>query len=95
MNLRYNPDVGHREQLLDGAKRCLYEKGYAGTTARDIVAASRTNLASIGYHFGSKDALLAAAMIEAFGDWGEQLQRVLSTETAEEPRSISKRPGTV
>ena len=41
--------MGHREDLLEGAKRCLYEKGYARTTARDIVAASGTNLASIGY----------------------------------------------
>lgn len=57
--------MGHREQLLAGAKRCLYERGYAHTTARDIVTASGTNLASIGYHFGSKEALLNAAMIEA------------------------------
>ena len=37
---------------------CLREKGYAHTTARDIVAASSTNLASIGYHYGSTKALL-------------------------------------
>lgn len=61
--------MGHKEQLLEGAKQCLYAKGYAGTTARDIVAASGTNLASIGYHYGSKEALLTRAMIEAVGDW--------------------------
>ena len=33
--------MGHREDLLAGAKRSLYEKGYAGTTARDIVAAEK------------------------------------------------------
>lgn len=49
--------MGHREDLLEGAKRCLLEKGYARTTARDIGAASGTNLASIGYHYGSKEAL--------------------------------------
>ncbi|NHW87893.1 helix-turn-helix transcriptional regulator, partial [Escherichia coli] len=46
--------MGHRERLLAGARNCLYERGYTRTTARDIVAASDTNLASIGYHFGSK-----------------------------------------
>ncbi len=46
--------VGHREQLLEGAKRCLRDRGIAQTTARDIVAASGTNLASIGYHFGRR-----------------------------------------
>ncbi|MFF4359800.1 TetR/AcrR family transcriptional regulator [Streptomyces sp. NPDC001604] len=63
--------MGHREDLLEGAKRCLLEKGFARTTARDIVKASGTNLASIGYHYGSKDALLAQAyvsLIEGMGD---------------------------
>lgn len=65
--------MGHREQLLEGAKRCLYERGYARTTARDIVAASGTNLASIGYHFGSKEALLDAALIDAIGEMTDRL----------------------
>jgi AcrR family transcriptional regulator len=63
--------MGHREDLLAGAKACLIDRGYANTTARDIVAVSHTNLASIGYHFGSKDALLTEAMIEMMGEWGE------------------------
>jgi len=64
--------MGHKEDLLAGAKRCLREIGYANTTARDIVAASGTNLASIGYHFGSKDALMTQAIIELLGEWGAQ-----------------------
>ncbi|KAB8143009.1 TetR/AcrR family transcriptional regulator [Chloroflexia bacterium SDU3-3] len=70
--------MGHREDLLEGAKRCLYEKGYARTTARDIVAASGTNLASIGYHYGSTEALLNAAMIQACDEWGEEMARALT-----------------
>lgn len=62
--------MGHREDLLEGAKRCLLEKGYAGTTARDIVAASGANLASIGYHYGSKDALMRQAIIASTEEWG-------------------------
>ncbi|MET8974107.1 TetR/AcrR family transcriptional regulator [Streptomyces sp. NPDC004539] len=56
--------MGHREDLLEGAKRCLLAKGFVRTTARDIVKESGTNLASIGYHYGSKDALLAQAYID-------------------------------
>ncbi|NGO77961.1 TetR/AcrR family transcriptional regulator [Streptomyces sp. YC504] len=55
--------MGHREDLLEGAKRCLLAKGFVRTTARDIVKESGTNLASIGYHYGSKDVLLAEAYI--------------------------------
>jgi AcrR family transcriptional regulator len=65
--------VGHREQLLAAARRLLEEQGYAHITARDLVAASDTNLASIGYHFGSKAALLNAAIEASFEDWAAQL----------------------
>jgi AcrR family transcriptional regulator len=77
--------MGHREDLLAGAKRSLYEKGYAGTTARDIVAASGTNLGSIGYHYGSTKALLNAAMISAMEDWGDAIGLTLATATDDEP----------
>ncbi|WP_032917611.1 TetR/AcrR family transcriptional regulator [Streptomyces rimosus] len=62
--------MGHREDLLEGAKRCLLDKGYARTTARDIVAASGANLASIGYHYGSKDVLMRQALVETIAEWG-------------------------
>lgn len=62
-----------REQLLEGAIECLKTKGYARTTARDIAAASGANLASIGYHFGSKEGLLNAAIIRLYEDWTEQM----------------------
>jgi AcrR family transcriptional regulator len=65
--------MGHKLDLLEGAKKVLIERGYADATARDVVAASRTNLASIGYHYGSLDALLTRAMIEMIGEWGEKL----------------------
>jgi AcrR family transcriptional regulator len=69
--------MGNREALLTGAKRCIAEKGFAHTTARDIVAASGTNLASIGYHFGSKDALLDAAILDWFNDWDDDVEAAL------------------
>lgn len=73
------PVMGHREALLDGARRCLLDRGYARTTARDLVAASGTNLASIGYHFGSKEALLNEAMIRIFEERTARLDRISST----------------
>src|SRR5207302_11259415 len=55
--------ISHKEQLIEGAIECLQTKGYARTTARDIAAASSANLASIGYHFGSKESLLNEALM--------------------------------
>ena len=74
--------MSHREDLLAGAVACLREKGYARTTARDIVAASGTNLASIGYHYGSTKALLNAAVLKALDDFGEQMAHAMGTSAA-------------
>ncbi|RKS05492.1 TetR family transcriptional regulator [Nocardiopsis sp. Huas11] len=63
--------MSQREDLLAGAKKCLVDKGYSRTTARDIAAASGAHLASIGYHFGSKDNLMNTAVIEASSEWGD------------------------
>ncbi|MEW9554011.1 TetR/AcrR family transcriptional regulator [Nonomuraea sp. NPDC050783] len=72
--------MGNREDLLAGAKRCLAEKGYTRTTARDITAASGVSLAAIGYHFKSKEALLNEALFEVMREWGDELARTLRTE---------------
>ena len=71
--------MGHREDLLAGAVACLRKKGYTRTTARDIVAASGTNLGSIGYHYGSLEALLNAAVLAAVEEWGAQLSAAMTT----------------
>jgi AcrR family transcriptional regulator len=65
--------MSHREELLAAARKCLEEKGYADTTARDLVAASGTNLSSIGYHFGSREALLNVALEEAFNEYADKI----------------------
>jgi AcrR family transcriptional regulator len=70
--------MGNREDLLDGAKRCLREKGYARTTVRDIASAAGVSMAAIGYHYGSKDALMNLALGELTREWGEDLGRVLA-----------------
>ncbi|HEY3020719.1 MAG TPA: TetR/AcrR family transcriptional regulator [Solirubrobacteraceae bacterium] len=75
----------HREALLDAAKRLLRDKGYARTTARDLVAESGTNLASIGYHFGSKEALLNEALGQAFAEWTERLDAIAMAEAGAKP----------
>lgn len=70
--------MGNREDLLVSAKRCLQEKGYGRTTARDIASGAGVSLAAIGYHYGSKDALLVQALIEAMGEWGESISAALA-----------------
>ncbi|MGH8878131.1 MAG: TetR/AcrR family transcriptional regulator, partial [Stackebrandtia sp.] len=68
--------MNQRDALLEGAKRCLVDKGYSHTTARDIATASGAHLGSIGYHFGSKDRLMNLAALELSSEWGDTLERV-------------------
>ena len=77
--------MGHREQLLAAARQLLEDKGYAHITARDLVAASGTNLASIGYHFGSKAGLLNAALGQMFEEWARRLAEIALAAPAASP----------
>jgi AcrR family transcriptional regulator len=70
--------TSHRDALLLTATRLLCEREYGNITARELVAASGTNLGSIGYHFGSKEGLLNEAIGLAFEDWAEALGRTIN-----------------
>jgi AcrR family transcriptional regulator len=74
------PQRSNREQLLEGALTCLHTKGYARTTARDIAAASGANLASIGYHFGSKENLMNEAVARTCEDWTDAIGKATFSE---------------
>ncbi|HZD00782.1 MAG TPA: TetR/AcrR family transcriptional regulator [Actinomycetes bacterium] len=65
-------------RLLQGTLRCLRERGVAGTTSRDIAAAAGVNLAAITYHFGSKDELVARALLHAVRAWLEPARQALA-----------------
>lgn len=82
--------MGHREDLLEGAKRCLLEKGFVRTTARDIVKESGTNLASIGYHYGSKDKLLAEAYVSLVEGLSGDFNPAAGTVGDTEPGSLDR-----
>lgn len=77
--------MGNREDLLGGAARCLREKGYGQITARDIASAAGTSLAAIGYHFGSKEALLNAALFEVMDSWGAEFAKAIPGDDVSDP----------
>lgn len=54
-----------RAQLLDVAGRLFAERGYLGTSSKDICLAAGVNMAAVNYHFGSRDGLYGAVLVEA------------------------------
>src|SRR4051794_29872205 len=47
-------------RLVDAAERLFAERGIDAVSLRTVMAAAGTNVASVHYHFGSKEALVAA-----------------------------------
>jgi AcrR family transcriptional regulator len=69
--------AGTQERLIEGTIAILRERGLRGTTSREIARASGVNLAGITYHFGSKDELVAQALLEAIRSWVEPALAIL------------------
>ena len=51
-----------KERLLDAAERLIAERGFEGTSMRAVTHAARCAVSAANYHFGTKQALLAAVM---------------------------------
>ena len=54
--------IDTRERILDVAERLFGERGFPATSLRDITAEAGVNVASVNYHFGSKEALLTEVL---------------------------------
>ena len=67
-----------RRRILEVAGTIYAEQGVARTTSKDICARAGVNLAAVNYHFGSKDALYGAVLVEAHSQLValEDLQRI-------------------
>lgn len=51
-----------RNKLIECAGRLIGEQGYDRTTSKDICRMAGVNLASVNYHFGSRDGLYQAVL---------------------------------
>ncbi|MSV35798.1 MAG: TetR/AcrR family transcriptional regulator [Bryobacterales bacterium] len=55
-----------KTRILDAAEKLFGEKGFDGTSLRDITAEAQVNLAAVNYHFQSKESLMAAVIERRF-----------------------------
>jgi AcrR family transcriptional regulator len=56
-----------RQHILQVAGRIFADRGFARATSREICQTAGTNMAAVNYHFGGKDALYDAVLVEAHG----------------------------
>lgn len=74
MNMEYSDK---KVQIMEAAEKLFAEKGFAGTSVRDIAEAANVNLAMISYYFGSKEKLMEAMFRFRGQDFKIQLENIL------------------
>jgi AcrR family transcriptional regulator len=88
-----SPQRSNRDDLLEGALRCLERLPPERITARAIAAESGANPASIAYHFGSKNNLVTEAAITGLDRWLEEIAESLGDVAAVDPAIRYRRAG--
>lgn len=61
-----------RQRILDAARDLFAERGYRGTTVRDITTTAKANIAAVGYYFESKERLYEAVLQSLVGPLDER-----------------------
>lgn len=68
------------KKIIDAARELFYEKGFTGTTVRDIATKAEVNLALLHYYFRTKDKIFEIVFSEAFSLLFKRLNRALSSD---------------
>jgi AcrR family transcriptional regulator len=69
-------------QILHVAEALFAEKGFDGTSIRDIAKEAKINIAMVSYYFGSKEQLLESIIISRASDIKLQLDNLIQEEVS-------------
>ncbi|MEO1590879.1 MAG: TetR/AcrR family transcriptional regulator [Cyanobacteria bacterium J06632_22] len=78
-----------KSQILNATEVLIAERGYAGTTVRNIISQAGVNLAAVHYHFGSKEDLFRAVFSRISSPMVEgQLALLAAAEAEHQPAAV-------
>ncbi|BAY87015.1 TetR family transcriptional regulator [Calothrix parasitica NIES-267] len=81
--------IDTKEQILNVAERLFAEKGFAGTSLRNVIREAGVNIAAVHYHFGSKEELFIAVVRRVAQQIvTSQVEELSKYENLEEPPSL-------
>ena len=66
-----------KRKILDAAESLFADKGFNGTSLREITSLAEVNLAAVNYHFGSKKELIKAVMSRYLDELAPKLESAL------------------
>lgn len=75
---------------MEAAEKLFADKGFSGTSVRDIAEAADVNLAMISYYFGSKEKLMEAMFEHRGQHFRIQLQNILQNSNLTSMQKIEK-----
>ncbi|PCI62495.1 MAG: TetR family transcriptional regulator [Gammaproteobacteria bacterium] len=67
-----------KNRILDAAEKLFADKGFNGTSLREITSLAEVNLAAVNYHFGSKKELIKAVMSRYMNELSPNLELALT-----------------
>lgn len=73
--MRAKPDK--KEMILDAAEQLFAQKGYEGSSVRDICQLANVNLAMVNYYFGNKEGLFEKLIERKASFLRERLRKLL------------------
>ncbi len=68
-------------EILLAAEKLFSNKGFDGTSVRDIAEEASINIAMISYYFGSKEKLMQAIFEKRISHFAERIESLLKNET--------------
>jgi len=76
---RSDRPAGTREAILEAAEELFAERGFAGTSVRDIVRVSNSSPPSLYHFFGSKENLLIELVTDRYTRYCDALEAQLAS----------------
>ena len=75
-----------KETVLDAARQLLLEKGFRGTTTKEIAQLCELSEATLFFYFNNKDEILLSLLFESIEFWSQGLRRLATSKLSAEKR---------
>lgn len=89
-HLRISLMTDKKEQIIKAAIELFAEKGFEGTSVRDLAAKAEVNVAMVNYYFGSKEKLFEAMVQEGASYSKGMIDEIINDKSLSEIEKIDQ-----
>lgn len=70
-------DLETKEKIMEAARVLFADRGYEGTSVREIAKAAEVNVASVNYYFSSKENLFLEILRAGYSECAQEMRTLL------------------